>query len=33
LTEKDRAALREHIRATLPFSDRGTIRLLERSEL
>jgi len=31
LSEKDRAALRERIRATLPFSDDGTIRLAARA--
>jgi SAM-dependent methyltransferase len=31
LSEEDRAALREHIRATLPFSDDGTIRLIARA--
>jgi hypothetical protein len=31
LSEKERAALRERIRATLPFSDDGTIRLIARA--
>jgi SAM-dependent methyltransferase len=31
LREEDRAALREHIRATLPLSDDGTIRLIARA--
>ena len=31
LSEKDRAALRERIRVTLPFSDDGTIRLMARA--
>lgn len=31
LTEEDRAALREHIRATLPFSEDGTIQLVARA--
>ena len=31
LSEADRAALRERIRATLPFSDDGTVRLIARA--
>ena len=31
LSEEDRAALRERLRATLPFSDDGTIRLIARA--